>query len=409
VAIAGTRPVTRRVLVFAPFPPALDGEHGGSRAIAGLVTALAARHRVALACLRAHDEPPVATDVAAACEWVLEGIRGGSSGSSVRPIARTMATGALTSTLRRLGEGAPLWMAGRWNAAFAATLRDRILAWRPDVLQAEFSVMGQYLPARGECDAPCVLTVHDAADAASSERRRRYERTVLARVDAVVAFTERDAATLRALGAPGVDLVPLGVSLPALGGARAKAWGPPRLLFVGNFVHPPNVDAALLLADAIFPAVRAQVPEAELWIVGAAPPGAVRARASDAVHVTGRVPSVAPHLAAATVVVAPLRQGGGMRVKVLEAMAAGAAIVATSRAADGLAVTHGRELLLADDAETIADAIVHALGDAPLRARLGGAARAYVESHHRWEDVAARYGAVYARLSAARAPRAVGA
>ncbi len=147
------------------------------------------------------------------------------------------------------------------------------------------------------------------------------------------------------------------------------------MLFVGSFGHPPNIDAAIRLARGIFPGVRARVPEATLEIVGDAPPQAVRRLAGEGIVVTGRVADVRPHLDNAAVVAAPLRLGGGMRVKVLESLAAGKAMVATPRAVAGLGLEPGTHALIAESDGELSDALVSLLGDPELRRRMGRAAR----------------------------------
>ena len=149
------------------------------------------------------------------------------------------------------------------------------------------------------------------------------------------------------------------------------------MLFVGSFGHPPNIDAAVRLARDIFPGVRARVPEAILEIVGDAPPQAVRRLAGEGIVVTGRVADVRPHLDNAAVVAAPLRLGGGMRVKMLESLAAGKAMVATPRAVAGLGLEPGTHALIADGDGELSDALVSLLGDPELRRRMGGAARTW--------------------------------
>ncbi|HUS16326.1 MAG TPA: glycosyltransferase family 4 protein, partial [Chloroflexia bacterium] len=154
------------------------------------------------------------------------------------------------------------------------------------------------------------------------------------------------------------------------------------LLFVGNFNHPPNVDAAVWLVEAILPIVRAECPGVRLLLVGKDPPSAVRALASAGVAVTGTVPEVAPYLREATVFVAPLRQGGGMRIKVLEALASGIPVITTPVGAAGIVAQPGRDLLVAEDAAAFAAAALRALEDPALRDRLGaaGAALAHADS-----------------------------
>ena len=158
-------------------------------------------------------------------------------------------------------------------------------------------------------------------------------------VQAVVVFTERDRLALEALGT-GTRVVRIPFGVPAVDTALApEGAAPPEVVFVGNFRHPANVDAAVWLAGTLFPPVRDRVPDARLTIVGASPTPEVRALAGEAVSVTGPVDDVVPYLDRAAVVAAPIRLGGGMRVKVLEALAAGKAVVATPLAVEGLDVS----------------------------------------------------------------------
>jgi len=418
-APAGDVERRRRVLILAPYPPRLDGAHGGSRAVAQLVLALAARNRVALAYLRAGDEPPLDDELTRACELVVEGARGGSSASSVWPLAPA----TLLAMVPRLLAGCPLWVAARWRADFDARVRALVDRWRPDVIEGESSVMGQYLTRSMARSARLVVTFHEAAALAAAERLpaaglagafwrrearrwRRFERSVLSRVDAAVAFTARDAESLRAIGpaagGASIEVIPLGI--PA--GVAASPPSPPpaarRIVFVGNFAHPPNTDAARYLIEEIFPPLRRRFTDAELWIVGAGAPAELLAGGADGVVVTGWVPETHSYLASASVVVAPLRRGGGMRVKVLEAMAAGKAIVATSLAAEGVRVTSGRELLVADDTESFRAAVATLLEQPARCVELGRAARERILADHSWDAAASEYEALYDRLGAAR-------
>jgi glycosyltransferase involved in cell wall biosynthesis len=121
-----------------------------------------------------------------------------------------------------------------------------------------------------------------------------------------------------------------------------------RLLFVGNFGHPPNVDAAFRLTRDILPAVRRGGLSVQLDLVGDNPPPELREMASPVVNVTGRVPDVTPYLDRASLVVVPLRMGGGMRVKVLEALGAGKAVVASHLATEGLDLVDGQHVVHAE-------------------------------------------------------------
>jgi glycosyltransferase involved in cell wall biosynthesis len=170
------------------------------------------------------------------------------------------------------------------------------------------------------------------------------------------------------------------------------------VVFVGNYMHPPNVDAAERLTKAIFPRIAQKRPDARLVLAGADPPSALRAIASDSVLITGHVGDLTQLLDAAAVVAAPISTGGGMRVKTLEALAAGKALVASSLALEGVDVQAGEHALVADDDVAFADAVVALLDDAQRRAALGRAARRWAETHLDWRQVTAAYETLYASL-----------
>jgi glycosyltransferase involved in cell wall biosynthesis len=396
--------------MLAPFPPGAVPAHGGSIAIAELVKSLSRRHRVALAYLRAEDEAAADPALAKLCDAVFESRRPGVSVSSIRPLHR------VPRWLPLLFTGYPLWVASRWSAEFKALVAEILRSWRPDIVQAEFGAMGVYLPAARASNVRTVVTFHDSTPLASSGdakggrsighliwsieavRWRNYDRKLLQSVDAAVALTDRDARALAALdGRLRVTTIPLGVTMPF---DRANPIGtePPLLLFVGNFIHPPNVDAASYLLDTVLPCVRKSHPAVQLALVGDHAPAWLRARAGGAVHVPGFVPDLRPLMNAAAIVVAPIRKGGGMRVKVLDAMAAGKAIVGTSLAFEGLRVTSGEHAIVADDDASMCEAIRRLLADEREREALGRAARAHVAASFSWEQTALAYEAVYDRL-----------
>ncbi|HEU4721979.1 MAG TPA: glycosyltransferase family 4 protein [Gemmatimonadaceae bacterium] len=396
----------RRLLFLAPFPPRLDATHGGARVTAQLIRMLAARHDVATLYLRAQDEQPADESITERCA-VAEGVSIPPSASLATRVSRTLAS------LR----GLPGWVGWTRVPAFGRRARDLAASWRPDVVHFEYHVMGQYAPALPNRDAAWILTEYEAGVLAAREhlhqegsagslgarlQRRawaRYERGVIARMDAVVVFSERDRAALAPLaGTTPIVRIGLGTHLPAATLDAPASDEAPELLFVGNFKHPPNVDAAIRLVERIFPRVKAAVPAVTLRIVGAHPPARLTEASRDGVYVTGVVPDVVPHLNAATLVVVPLRLGGGMRVKVLEALAHGRAVVASPRAVEGLDVSAGVHLVLADSDDEFVSAIVGLLGAPDQRRALAANARGWAAAHLGEERWAAEYEALYARV-----------
>ena len=152
----------------------------------------------------------------------------------------------------------------------------------------------------------------------------------------------------------------------------------------------------------VWPNVRSRRPDAVLVLVGEGPPEGLAAAAGRDVEVHGSVSAVEPYLARAAVSVAPLREGGGMRVKVLEAMAAGKAVVASPLAVEGLAVADGRELLVASSDDEFAAAIVRMLDDTGLRRRLASTAREWALANAGPDRTAAAFESLYRRLTGDR-------
>lgn len=156
------------------------------------------------------------------------------------------------------------------------------------------------------------------------------------------------------------------------------------VVYFGLLSTLPNTDAVGHFAQSIWPRVTAAHPEARWKIIGGRPPPSIQALAGPEIELTGLVPDLRPHLAEAAVVTVPLRLGGGTRLKIVEAMAMGKAIVSTSLGAEGIEAVPGREILIADDPESFAAAVVSLLKDPGLRARLGGAARRLAVERYSW-------------------------
>lgn len=227
-----------------------------------------------------------------------------------------------------------------------------------------------------------------------------YERRVCRMADRVVAVSDVDAVALRRL-APGLEVtvIPNGVDLEfnRPGAAPpAAGMGAHALVFTGKMDYRPNVDAVIWFADAVLPAILAHLPDAHFYIVGQQPHERVRALAErPAITVTGRVPDVRPYIAGAGVYVTPLRIGGGTRLKVLEAMALGQALVSTHLGCDGFDFEDGQQVCFADDPAAFAVAVVGLLHDRSRAADLGRRARAYVEAHFGWDAIVPRLEALY--------------
>lgn len=200
-------------------------------------------------------------------------------------------------------------------------------------------------------------------------RRWRAIESNLARYcDLALAISAVDAAELSAMS-PGfpIDVLPAAIDLDHYQPGAALAEGK-ELVFVGGCHWPPNLDAVRWLVREIFPAVRARHPDAHLTIVGERPPAWLANEPQ--VTATGFVPDERPLVARARVVLAPIRFGSGVRIKILSALAMGKAVVSTRLGAEGIPVEHGHSILLADTADAFAEAVATLLADDAAVARL---------------------------------------
>jgi glycosyltransferase involved in cell wall biosynthesis len=393
-----------RVLVLAPFTPQSEGRHGGARAIAGIVEPVARRHDVGL--LHLSNPPGGAPDprLLETCAFV-EGLPSDEPSGTGRWLRRVAVNGGLL-------RGVPIWAGELASSQVAARVADVSARWRPDIVQVEFLPMAVFVTAL-RSRAPCVLVDHDASSRPAHEfghlptplRRplkaldahawRRFDGRTAARVDATVVFTEADRTALEHVSPRRIVRIPLVVP-PRARPLNPVGRRPPSVLFAGYYRHSPNADAARWLVHEIFPRVRREHPEAELVLVGEEPPADLR-QPDEGVVVVGAVDDVTEYLERAAVVVAPIRSGGGVRVKVLEALGAGKAVVATHLAAEGIDAPPDA-LLLADSAAEFAGRVSLLLGDEQRRRALAESAYSWACRHLRAEATAEGFDRLYTEL-----------
>ena len=385
-----------RVLFVTPFAPNARAGHGGGAYLGAIATAMQARAECGLCCLA---EGPGNGDAA---PWAWH--------ASVPHRSRG---GGLLASLRRLWQWRrlPLVAAKAWNPTFAATLRRAVLDFRPDVALVEMAQMAQYLPYLRP--TPTILTDHESGCPANTRtglgplgdlRDRRlwnhYVRREFANADLVQALTAEDAATLRQLLQRDVPVRPPAVALPASPVAPAAA--PPNALFLGDYHHAPNPEAARRLVRDVLPLLQQSNPAAELWLAGPneAP---IRALANQpGVRVLGFVDDLPRLFTKVRLLLAPLWSGTGFRVKAATALAHGLPVVTNELGGRGLrapapAIQRG---------ETPAQLAILAsplLADASTAAAAGAAAFAWARANLAADAIAAGQLSRAADLLAARA------
>jgi polysaccharide biosynthesis protein PslH len=239
-----------------------------------------------------------------------------------------------------------------------------------------------------------------------ARRLRRYEAEVCARVDAVLAVSEQDrwalnlAAEEHGVGqAREMAIVPIAIDTHTER-AIPREPNPRRILSLATMFWPPNVEGVMWFAHEVYPLVQAQVPDVQFSIVGARPPHHVRqlAEADPSIEVTGYVDDPRPYIASSAALIVPVHAGGGMRVKILEALARGIPIVSTTIGYEGIDLVPGEHLLVGDTPEQFAAALVRLLQSPAQGAALAAAGRQLVEQQYEWRVVYRAVDRLYERL-----------
>ena len=228
---------------------------------------------------------------------------------------------------------------------------------------------------------------------------QRYERELSPKFDVVTCTSEVDAAVFERYCAEGtVKVIPNGVDVTHFFPDPASEAST-HLIYIGSMDWYPNEDAVSFFAEEIFPQIQSNVPDVNFTIVGGNPSERVQRLADmEGVIVAGPVPEIKPYFAYVTVFVVPLRIGSGTRLKILEALAMGKAVVSTTVGAEGLALRDDEEILIADEPDTFANAVTRLLTDRELRQRIGMNGRVRVEQDYDWRSIAERLHKVYESL-----------
>ena len=340
------------------------------------------------------------------------------------PIQRSRRQAVLAITRSLIG-GEPVLIARDRVATMFTKLRQLVLDNQFDLIHADQLWMAPYALAAaratpsGRARPRLVLDQHNAvhliprrlAAAACNpvvrlgwlrEARQMaiYERQTCRAFDQVITVTESDRTALVGLyfngERPSFGVIPICIDTQARP-PQPRPEHSPNILFIGGMHWPPNADGASWFADTMLPAIRAREPGAKLLAVGRQPPGVLQTEPSRAfIEAPGYVEDPQPYWNRSQVFVAPLRAGGGMRVKILDAWARGVPVVATTIGAEGLHYRPGEDILIADTPEAFAEAVLSVLADAALARRLAAGGRETVEQYYDWRRVYSAWDAIYA-------------
>jgi glycosyltransferase involved in cell wall biosynthesis len=235
------------------------------------------------------------------------------------------------------------------------------------------------------------------------QKMRRFEREMCRRFDSVIAVSADDREQMKhEYGAESVFDVPTGVDVEFFRPNPNAKTSAHSIVFTGSMDWLPNDDAIRYFMREIMPLIKLKVPDATLTVVGRNPtPALVESGKSDpSLIITGRVEDVRPYMDNAAAYIVPLRIGGGTRLKIFEAMAMEKAVVSTTIGAEGLPLTGGIELLLADEPVAFADAVVKVLTDSAYAAELGRRAASIVRKSYGWRQVTESFISICAKNNA---------
>lgn len=388
---------------IVPYPP----DSGPKVKTYYLLRYLAAHHRVTLVTFTRNEREE--QDAAALRELCAEVHTVHLSRSRARDLA---------TFVRSLATGRP-WIIERddnsaMHCLLAALVTQAAAAGRPfDLVHADQLNMAQFAePLR----LPRLLDQHNAVwtifkRLAQQERGlrrlllnrewrllKRYEGQVCRAFEAVTTVSAEDRNALNeAIGSPrDMPIIPIAVDadqeqpIPRARAARG-------ILSLATMMWPPNVDGVLWFAHEIYPLVRQQNPHTRFYVVGQRPVAAVRALPDNdpSIEVTGYVPNPAPYIANSVCLIVPLRSGGGMRVKILEALARGIPVVSTTIGYEGIDLIPDEHLLVADTPQEFAGAILRLLNDPTLGARIAAAGRQRLIDRYDWRAVCPAMDAAY--------------
>lgn len=293
----------------------------------------------------------------------------------------------------------------------------QLLAQSWDIIQIEHSYALQpYLRLLQRSEQAFVLTEHNVESSLGVAtyqhlpkwiwpfvvydqwRYRRWEKRALKAPTRVVAVTENDARELELISGRPVDVVINGVDTRNFAGIHPDVSSQ-RILFVGNFEYPPNRDAVEWCSEDIMPRVWQALPQARFSVCGYALPDKWHVRWSDPrIEWLGFVADLTIEQQRSAVFLAALREGGGSKLKVLEALAAGLPLVSTPQGVSGLNVEAGVDYLAGDSSEELAAALIKCLNQVKLAQEMGEAGRRYVSKGHDWQVAASQLESVYGKL-----------
>jgi glycosyltransferase involved in cell wall biosynthesis len=234
---------------------------------------------------------------------------------------------------------------------------------------------------------------------------KTYEGRLVREFDAVTAVIQNDKAALQEAAGEAVDIrvIPITIDTDEVAPVTRQP-GASHILHIGTMYWPPNIDAVNWFVREVYHLIRQRRPDVQFDVVGSRPPGDLRVlnEAGLGINVTGYVKDPTPYRQQAAAMVVPLLAGGGMRVKILNALAEGIPVVSTTLGCEGIQVTPGRDILVGDTPEEFAGQVLRVLNDPALGGRLSANGRQLMEERYDYRTACRPLDDVYARAASGR-------
>jgi polysaccharide biosynthesis protein PslH len=387
-----------------PYPPTKGGTHNRTF---NLIQPIAQRHQVTLVTQRGDD----------VSDEDVEGLKKHVAELVVFNRPQSVESG-IAAKIKRFGQfflkGTPPNVLYLYSPEIQAWIDRAVESNRFAAITCEHSVNEIYIRPQWHNKLTTVIDIHSsiyrtcknqlATNTSDNPKRdrlylpllKRYEKNSLSKFSQVVVTTDEDKQQMAEFNPQAkVTIIANGADLDTFP-YRTKDPAGHNIVFVGGLDYFVNIDAACFFSREVFPLIQKQFPDATLTLVGSKPSDEVKALTIEnpAITVTGRVPSIAEYLHQATVAVAPLRTGFGMKIKTLEYMSAGIPVVGSDRGLEGIAVDGAKIPLRALRANSISEyitAITKLFNDPQLRASLSTNGRQAIEQEYTWLNLSHQY------------------
>lgn len=381
----------KRILIISPYFP-FPARDGGKVRLYNLIKHLSKDNEIYLL---AYIEPGADKSCVSLAEEFCSG---------VFPVIRE-------EEKRIIGEDIPRCVSFFYTQAMIDKLEQVLKKVNPDIVQLDFLIMTQYVKHISR--VPVFYTEHDMGlldfnqsfhdrDLGDNERffewkkLVRYEKKILDYFHSVIVLTQRDKKLIENLNkSVKATIIPTGVDTDFYVPNVYNDTEEKSLVFVGHYKHYPNTDAIVYFVNKIFPKIVEKKSNIKLYVVGSGLTKAVESLKSDNIIVTGEVEDIRKFLKRPNIFVAPVRLGGGIKGKVLEAMAMGVPVVASKEAVRGIDCFAEKYALVSDDTEVFANNVVKLLQNNDLYASLSGYGRRILEENYNWKTIAEKLNRFY--------------